>query len=221
MLERLMRLRLLNPKITIHSVESKTFIPYGTVYRGFDLDPMVNVAKGLYRIESGTRYETSNVRLEELQVSRHIANDLFGELPIQVGCCYGFNTLLNGMEYHKSSEILGAVTDIVLIVGRLQDVDPDTGWDSRLAEIFYVPEDSLIELYGTTLHFAPCRVDQKQFTAVIILPKGTNDPLACDTEGTRWMKNKWLLAHPESPAAAKGAAVRITGKNLSVNPIVE
>ena len=44
---------------------------------------------------------------------------------------------------------------------------------------------------------------------------------AYDTEGTRWMKNKWLLAHPESPAAAKGAAVRITGKNLSVNPIVE
>jgi hypothetical protein len=212
-------LREQNPDKQIHHVDDRAFRPFGEVIQGFDLEELYRTARELFIISTGTEYVASRPELESLEAAKRISTELFGEFPIQVGCCYGYNTKLNGMEYHKSSEIIGAVTPMVLMLGKLQDVDPIKGWDSSETSFFFVPEGHLIELYATTLHLAPCRVDEQQFIAIIVLPAGTNTPLEKNVQGSRWMKNKWMLAHPDGPAAARGADVKITGRNLSIDPI--
>ena len=165
-------------------------------------------------------YDDMTVRLEREAVSRQV----FAEMPVQIGCCWGWNTRLNGMEYHGSSEVIVAVTDMILMLGRQQDIDhdpssPTYGWDSSRTRWFFVPQGAVIELYATTLHLAPCRTrTDAQFCALILLPAGTNTPLEQGPDGTLWMKNKWMLAHPEGPAAARGAAILVHGENLEVIP---
>ena len=44
-------------------------------------------------------------------------------MPIQIGYCNGPNSTLNGLEYHKSSEINIAITDMVLLLGKVQEVE--------------------------------------------------------------------------------------------------
>ena len=43
-------------------------------------------------------------------------------MPIQIGYCNGNNNKLNGLEYHRDSEINIAVTDMVLMIGMEQDL---------------------------------------------------------------------------------------------------
>ena len=51
---------------------------------------------------------------------------------------------------------------------------------------------------------------------------GTNEPLdAVDStapgeEKLLWMRNKWMLCHPDSPQREKGAFVGISGENLDL-----
>ena len=51
-----------------------------------------------------------------MQVS---ASKSFGEMEIQIGYCNGHNSMLNALEYHKSSEINVAATDAVLLLGSI------------------------------------------------------------------------------------------------------
>lgn len=55
-----------------------------------------------------------------------------------------------------------------------------------------------MELYATTLHYAPCSADEKGAKCVIVLPKGTNEKLDFepDNEGENKILrdvNKWLI----------------------------
>lgn len=232
----LQRLRQMNPEREILTCDDPEFTEFGRVVTGrIPCTALISraVTSGQFLEHDGvsTRYVAespvfdpaadSDMRRERAEVSRQ----LFAEMPIQVGCCWGWNTRLNGMEYHGSSEVIAAVTDMVLMLGRQQDIgrDPSSpayGWDSGLARWFFVPEGAVIELYATTLHLAPCRTrTDLPFCALILLPAGTNTPLEQGPDGTLWMKNKWMLAHPEGPAAARGAAVLIQGDNLTVTPI--
>ena len=138
-----------------------------------------------------------------------------------MGWCAGFNQRLNAFEYHKSSEITVAATDLVLLLGRLQDVQDFARFDARNVEGFFLPRGTAVEVYATTLHFAPVMTSPQGFQAVIILPIGTNAPLEkVDTnlpgeEGLLWMTNKWLLACQDSNPAKKGARVGISA-NIEV-----
>ena len=127
--------------------------------------------------------------------------------------------LLNAVEYHRNSEINVAATDAVLIVGMQQDITDDFHYDTSKMEAFLVPAGTAVEIYATTLHYAPCGPENKGFKVGIILPKGTNYPLAKDHAG--WedrlitATNKWLIAHAEGgqdPAAFVG----LEGKNLNI-----
>lgn len=211
-------LRERNPEIEILNVSDERFREYGQLLF-YDAQELLESAEQIYKVQEGTGYEVSNSELEQLEIIWTISREIFGEFPVQAGCCYGYNTLLNGMEYHKSSEVIGAATDMVLLLGHLQDVNPELGWDSSLTEFFYLPEGTLIELYSTTLHLAPCRVTENQFTAVIILPRGTNLPLEGGSAGKLWMKNKWLLAHPEGQAAGSGAFIGVHGQNCRLQTL--
>jgi len=211
------QLKKANPQLPLFSLDAPEFREYGGYHRGHGYPDLAEAALKHFPFREGTSYTASSPELEATEGFSQIQSRLYAELPLQAGLCWGENTRLNGMEYHKSSEIIVAVTEMVLLLGRLQDVT-EAGWPSEKSLGFYVPAGAVLELYATTLHLAPCRAGAAPFYAVIILPRGTNTPLEGKPEGYLWMKNKWLLAHPEGPAAARGACLGVTGVNRQVFP---
>ena len=138
----------------------------------------------------------------------------------EIGYCNGHNRKLNGLEYHRSSEINVAVTDLVLLIGHQQDVEKDFTYDTSKVEAFLVPAGTAIEVYATTLHYAPCHVNESGFQCVVVLPKGTNTELTFETasEGEDKLltaKNKWLIGHEE--AAIEGAFNGLKGANVGID----
>ena len=145
---------------------------------------------------------------------------MYGELPIQIGYCNGHNTKLNAVEYHRNSEINIAVTDLVLIIGKQQDIGADYTYDTSLMEAFLVPAGTVIEVYGTTLHYAPCHVEDGGFRCVVVLPKGTNtdmEPLEIKNKEDELLfaRNKWLIGHEEGGLPGN-AFIGLKGENLHV-----
>ena len=123
------------------------------------------------------------------------------------------------IEYHRNSEINIAVTDMILLLGWLPDVTDEFTYDTAKIEAFKVPAGTVVEMYETTLHYAPCNAADGGFKCVVILPKGTNTPIdftiAADGEDKLMTaKNKWLIAHEE--AAIKGAFNGLRGENISL-----
>lgn len=70
-------------------------------------------------------YEASSDRLEKLEIAEEIKDIFYGELQIQMGYCNGHNVMLNALEYHRSSEINVAATDVILLVGLVADITDD------------------------------------------------------------------------------------------------
>ena len=87
---------------------------------------------------------------------------------------------------------------------------------------FRAPAGAVVEVYATTLHYAPCSAAPGAgFQVVIVLPRGTNGPKPAITslngeDETLWACNKWLLAHADSSEAAQGAPVRLDGINVDI-----
>lgn len=158
-------------------VTDKEFAVYGRVL-DVDVNEFVDVMKDVPVVSEGTMYEPSVGAFEALPLAKTLEQESFGFLPIEFGHCSGYNNKLNALEYHRSSEIDIAATDLILLVGRQQDIDVSSyTYDTARVEAFFVPAGTAVELYATTLHFAPCSVDGKEFRCGVVLPKGTNEPL--------------------------------------------
>ena len=84
---------------------------------------------------------------------------IYGSLPVQLGYCNGHNKKLNALEYHRDSEVNIAVTDMILILGNLWDVTDDFTYETSKAEAFMVPAGTVVEMFSTTLHYAPANAD--------------------------------------------------------------
>jgi len=218
MANNLSSLKYQNPGLTFYHIQSSSFLKYGRIYSDFNVSSIVHLAFNNFPFVKDTSYVASNSELEKCVCLEEIRRVCFGEMEIQAGLCWGNNSMLNGMEYHKSSEVIIAATDLALMLGDGHDII-DSKWHSGNADCFYAPEGTVLELYPGTLHLAPCRTNKNPFYALIILPEGTNYPLDREPTGLLWMKNKWLLVHPESALAARGASVGILGPNLEINTI--
>ena len=187
----------------IKKITDEAFRKYGRVVQGYDFGPLMEALKKTPDFE-GVAYEPSVPELEATTTAAELQKKTFGELPIQVGYCNGVNYKLNAAEYHRSSEINVAATDAVLILGMQQDITDDFTYDTAKMEAFLVPAGCAVELYATTLHYAPCSADGGVFQCIIVLPEGTNFPSEKEnvkkTEEDKLlcMKNKWVLTHPES-----------------------
>ena len=152
----------------------------------------------------------------------------FDGIDIQIGWVAGPNSTLNGMEYHKSNEVIVAVTDQVLLLGLQADIDEKYQFESKKAKALFLKRGDCFELLPGTLHLSPCKTDDSGFKALIVLPKGTNLPLessecqhivndAVTESRLLFMKNKWLITHPErKPLIEKGAYPGIVGENIRV-----
>lgn len=203
----------------IKKVTDAAFRKYGRVVQGIDFSGLVEALNTKTPLPDEVVYEPSVAELEELPVYQELKTKTYGELPIQIGYCNGKNYLLNALEYHRSSEINVAGTDAILLVGSQQDITEDFTYDTSLVEAFLVPKGTAVEVYATTLHYAPCSVQESGFQVAIVLPKDTNLPLEKGHEG--WedklitAKNKWLIGHAEG-GLPEGSHIGLIGKNISI-----
>ena len=203
----------------IKDISDKAFSAYGKVITGFDVTGILKEMEHT-PLPDDVIYVPSVPELEALPEALVIQNNVYGELPIQIGFCNGHNTKLNAVEYHRNSEINIAVTDLVLIIGKQQDIGADYTYDTSLMEAFLVPAGTVIEVYGTTLHYAPCHVEDGGFRCVVVLPKGTNtdmEPLEIKNKEDELLfaRNKWLIGHEEGGLPAN-AYIGLKGENLQV-----
>ena len=203
----------------IQKVTDPAFRKYGQVLEGYDFTGLIKEMKHT-PVPEDVIYVPSVEELEALDIMKDLQNKGYGGLPIQIGYCNGHNKKLNAVEYHRNSEINVAVTDLVLLIGHQQDIEPDHTYDTSKIEAFLVPAGTGIEVYATTLHYAPCHVNEGGFQCVVVLPKGTNTDLTFQTEKTgedslMTAKNKWLIAHED--AKIEGAFNGLKGENITLD----
>lgn len=210
----------MNDAIAVQSIRDKAFLKYGRVVPGFDCVQLLKRLEKTPCPSDSTVYVASDPELEKLEIFGELQNREFGGMPIELGYCNGSNDRLNALEYHRSSEINIAGTDLVLLLGSLQDVDAQTfAYDTGHVEAFLVTAGTMVELYATTLHYAPCNAAPEGFRDAVILPMGTNLPLEVIPKGKGeggllFAKNKWLIAHPDSGLQEDGAFIGLTGRNI-------
>jgi len=199
-------------------VTDKAFTKYGRVLE-LDCQEISKVMETSTPLPDDVVYTPSEACLEKLPAFKILEEEIYGGMPIQFGYCNGDNHLLNAVEYHRSSEVDIAITDLILILGWQPDVDlKDYSYDTSKMEMFFVPAGTTVELYATTLHYAPCSAGGK-FRCGIVLPKGTNEELKVQLEKKGENKllfavNKWLIAHKESGLETVSAFIGLTGENL-------
>ncbi|MBE5892837.1 MAG: DUF4867 family protein [Lachnospiraceae bacterium] len=210
----------------ILSVKDPAFRKYGRVVEHVDFSELVEVLKTTPCPEN-VIYEPSVAELEALPVMEELTRVSYGEMPIQIGYCNGHNHLLNALEYHRDSEINVAATDAVLLLGLEADVEEDFTYDTSKVEAFLLPAGCGVEIFGTSLHYAPCALDGQGFQVAIVLPKGTNYPLktkhtgcvdgkAVNEDSLITAVNKWLIGHPEG-GLEEGTFLGLKGENLDVD----
>lgn len=202
----------------IKKVTDAAFRKYGRVIDNVDFSELVK-ALGDTPCPEGVVYEPSVESLEKLPVFEELQVKTYGELPIQIGYCNGNNYQLNAVEYHRSSEINVAASDAVLLVGWQPDVTDEGTYDTSLIEAFLLPRGTGVEIYATTLHYAPCNADENGFRVAIVLPRGTNFPLEKEHQGGEdgrlTAQNKWLIGHPEG-GLPEGSPLGLVGENITL-----
>jgi len=218
-----------NRDFEVLAVTAPRFARYGRVLEGLATEGGVAFARENARPGEGVTYEPSIAGLEADEAFvRAVSQRVYGGMPVQVGWCYGRNLQLNGLEYHKGTEVLVGATDLLLLLGHFEDLawGERITYDAAQVEAFFLPHGSVVELYPWCLHFAPCHVHEETgFCALIVLPRGTN--LALDFELQRegdsallFGRNKWLIVHPEAEALVQqGAYVGIKGENLTLKSL--
>lgn len=210
-------LKIKNPDIKFYSVFDKEFKEYGEVISGLDVSEFLTAAKNIENPQSGAKYLPSEESFEKLSCAKCFKERFFGQLPAQIGYCWGYNSMLNATEWHTSSEINIATTPLVVLLAKRCEIENGI-IDSSCFKGFYVPAGTVIETYATTLHFTPCQAEDSGFGWVVVLPECTNTPLDNKTENPfLWAKNKWLIAHKDNkPLTDKGAVGGIYGTNFEV-----
>lgn len=209
----------------IKKVTDAAFKKYGRVISHVDVAELVAALKET-PIPADVVYEPSVESLEKLPVREELSSVIYGEMPIQIGYCNGHNKKLNALEYHRDSEINIAAEDAVLMFGSLQDVEADFTYDTSKVEAFLVPAGTAVEIYATTLHYAPCHVEDGGFQVAVVLPKGTNYELktahakvengkAPNEDALLAAVNKWLIGHAEG-GLPEGSFLGLKGENLSL-----
>ena len=205
--------------MTVKKVTDPAFKAYGRVITGYDFSGLLKAMEQT-PLPEDVIYIPSLPEMEALPSAKELENGIYGQMPIQIGCCNGHNKKLNAVEYHRDSEVDIAVDDLILILGKQQDIEEDHTYDTSRMEAFLVPAGTAVEVYATTLHYAPCHVKDEGFRCVIVLPRDTNldmEPVEVKDPEDRLLfaRNKWLIGHAQG-GLPEGAFIGLKGENLSV-----
>ena len=204
----------------ILSVFSPEFRSYGRVVEGYPVKGLLD-ALAQTPLTDGVVYVPREPLLHAAPEAQAIGEALYGGMPFQLGWCNGHNTKLNCLEFHRDSEFNLGTEDFILLLGLQGDI-VDGRLDTATVKAFRCPAGVLIEVYATSLHYAPCHTDPaKGFRVMVALPENTNTDYRPEgganvMDRMLWARNKWLLAHAESTEAAAGAVVALTGENLDI-----
>ena len=205
----------------IFSVTDPSFQNYGAVLGGYDVKELLETLDRVTPLPDAVEYVPEQAELMALPIAEELKNNAYGGMPIQIGWCNGHNTKLNCLEYHRDSELNCGTEDFVLLLAKIDDIE-NGKLDTGKVRAFRVPAGELVEVYATSLHYAPCSgAPGKGFRVMIALPRGTNGPKpdiipVNEEDKTLWACNKWLLAHPESAEAAQGAPQLLCGENIDI-----
>ena len=202
-------------------VTDPAFRAYGRIVDGYPTEGILQ-ALATTPLPEGTAYEPRVESLHAAKDAEAVGTALFGGMPFQLGYCNGYNTKLNCLEYHRDSEFNLGTEDFILLLAKMEEIGEDCVLYTAKVRAFRVPAGVMVEVYATTLHYAPCHTDPaKGFRVLVALPANTNTdyrpapgPNAADN--TLWARNKWLLAHPESSEAAAGAFAGLRGENIDI-----
>ncbi len=212
----------------IKSVFDADFKKYGQVLEGYDtcalLEKLTETTK---KPLDAVIYEPSDKGLESLSIFEEFGANAYGGMPIQIGYCNGNNTKLNCLEYHRGSELNIGADDFVLLLALLDDVE-DGKLDTSKVEAFYAPKGTVVQVFETTLHYAPCNakkddiVSKDGFRVIVVLPRDTNTEkpelkVKNVEDKLLWARNKWLIAHKDSNEASQGAFVGLVGENIDIS----
>ena len=205
----------------ILSVYDDAFKPYGMVTEGYDTAELCRAMETIAHPETGTDYVASIDIFERLPIFNELRERAYGGMPIELAMCWGHNTRLNCLEYHRDSEINIGSHDFILLLAKLDEIENGM-LDTTKVKAFRVPAGVVVEVYATTLHYAPCHADPETgFRSAAALPRGTNEPyglseIRSSEDRLLRAKNKWLLAHPGSVEAKDGAYIGLAGENIDV-----
>lgn len=209
--------------MTIYPVTSPEFARYGRVISGYEGEcaAITGALNAHTPLPEATGYVPEESALQQLPQARALGRSLYGGMPVQFGWCNGHNTRLNCLEYHRDSEFNLGTEDFILLLAKQEEIE-NGQLDTARVKAFRVPAGVLVEVYATTLHYAPCHTDPaKGFRVMVALPKGTNTdkpelPVQGGDDAWLWACNKWLLAHPNSDEARQGAAAALVGENIDI-----
>lgn len=202
-------------------VTDPSFRNYGQVLEGYDLKELLETLDKVTPCPDGVDYVPEQAELQALAIEKDLRNNAYGGMPIQIGWCNGHNTKMNCLEYHRDSELNIGLGDFILLLARQEEI-LDGVLDTAKVKAFRAPAGAVVEVYATTLHYAPCHLDAEAgFRTAVVLPRGTNTEKPAienkDPEDRLLRaRNKWLLAHPASPEAADGAYIGLKGANIDI-----
>ena len=149
-----------------------------------------------------------NLKIERFELPRDKALELMKDEPYKIEL---INDIPDGdtISFYKQGEF----TDLC--------AGPHVKYTSKV-KAFRAAAGQVVEVYETTLHYAPCSAKMSDgFKVVIALPKGTNGAMPNITpknDEDKWLRacNKWLLAHKDASEAGDGAYIGLTGENIDI-----
>lgn len=208
-----------NEKYDIQPVENESFSKYGRVIEEVSLPEMEKFVRSTDMPETEFYDPCTEALMSMGKETDLIQNHIYGQIPCQIGYYNGRCDRLNAVEYHKCSEVLVLLEDAVLIVATITDIK-DEMLDTAKMKYFYVQKGTCVELYATTLHWAPCAVGAEGVRQIVIQAKGTNTPLLhpveFQIEEDKYLleRNKWVFIHEEAKEVmSEKAYVGLLGEN--------
>ncbi len=201
-----------------YNVTDSEFKQFGRVI-DIDANEIISVADKIEMPKEGNKYIASFEKFERLGIMTEIQNKYFGGMPTQLGYCYGHNSMLDALEWHTCSEINIAVTDLIVLLGDIRDLEDGNKYNSEKVKAFKVKKGEAIEVYATTLHYCPIEVNKDGFGCVVGLIKETNTDLKFKPDDKLlFATNKWLIAHDDNKdLIADGAIGGIYGENYNLS----
>ena len=126
-----------------YTVHDPRFLRYGRIVTGYQVDDICRAAEKIPMPQEGVAYERSIPSLEATDTFRQLEKWFGGESRWQGGLCWGDNKKMNAVEYHRSSEINIAVTDMVLMLGDRRDIKGNC-YDASKLEFFMIPQGTVV-----------------------------------------------------------------------------
>ncbi len=203
--------------MNIRSVTNAEFLRYGIILQ-YDVRQIITYVKKSITIPgAGSIYVAKLPNLHDFHIIDTLKKDIYGELPIEAGLCHGHNSTLTGLEYHVGPEVNIAVTDCLLALGRKENLDDNT-IDGGSLDIFYVPQGTILSLYGGTLHYCPFSAAKDGFSTIVVLLDKTNSTISCKRKDLLTKRNKWFIAHINNTAKINaGSFAGLLGEELLIN----